>query len=124
MWLRWLSTCIAILWSDIVCTIIALAALMLSLTSYPFQGQGQALGMLALIAVVLTVVVLRIVLALSNNDMLSRVANSTKGLKFDQQTLTSLFYAVIPILGLIAAISSKSAYTLRTLLDPLFKLSQ
>jgi ABC-type lipoprotein release transport system permease subunit len=99
-----------------------LVAMTFVLTSYPFQPQGQLLGLIGVLAAITVGVVAVIAVSSSRDEVLSRL-NKTEPdrLTFDREFLTTMVTVVVPLVGLVASLSYGMSDLLRSWLEPLFR---
>lgn len=101
--------------------VVGLLALTLALTSYPFQPQGFLLTTTVLLATVAAVVV---VIAVQANceEVLSRINKTTPNhFTLDRQFLLTLVTYVVPLLGMLGALSYGMSDVIRSWFEPLFR---
>ena len=101
--------------------VVGLLALTLALTSYPFQPQGFLLMTTVLLAAVAAVVVVIAVQA-NRDEVLSRINKTTPNhFTLDRQFLLTLVTYVVPLLGMLGALSYGMSDVIRSWFEPLFR---
>ena len=90
------------------------------LVSIPDQDRLM-LGLGCLITV-LVVTILAVVIGFNRDELISRISNTTPNrLKLDQGLVGGIMTYILPLLGVLAALSFETSDTLRSLLDPLLR---
>jgi hypothetical protein len=93
-----------------------------AISTYPFPFQDHMMQCVELLIGVLAVVILRIVVVLNRDELLSRASNMPPNqFKLDSNLISSLVIYIVPILGVIAALSLDVSDTMRSVLDPLLR---
>lgn len=101
--------------------VVGLLALTLALTSYPFQPQGFLLTATVLLAAVTAIVVVIAVQA-NRDEVLSRINKTTPNhFTLDRQFLLTLVTYVVPLLGMLGALSYGMSDVIRSWFEPLFR---
>ena len=68
-------------------------------------------------------VVIQIVLGVNREELISRIANTQPNrFKLDSHLMSSLIGYIVPLVGVLTAISFTISDTLHTLLDPIVRL--
>ena len=107
--------------SRVTFLVVGLLALTLALTSYPFQPQGFLLTATVLLAAITAVVVVIAVQA-NRDEVLSRINKTTPNqFTFDRQFLLTLVTYVVPLLGMLGALSYGMSDVIRSWFEPLFR---
>jgi len=102
--------------------VVGLLTLTLAVTSYPFQPRGQMLTILGMLASVTAATVVVIAVQISRDDVTSRINKTTPNrFNFDRQFVTTLVTVVMPLVGLLAALSYGTSDLIRSWLEPLFR---
>jgi hypothetical protein len=115
----WLAVAMAQIWRRISCLVIVALALLLAISSYPFPYQDRLLFSLGVLIISLAVIVIQVVLGVNREEVISRIANAPHGLKLDSQLVSSLLSYVLPLVGILAALSFNISDTFHTFLDPI-----
>jgi hypothetical protein len=121
---RWLGLIMDHVWGTINFLAIAVPALLLAVSSYPFISQGRLLMGISVIVAATVLVILIVVIGLNRDELVS-LASSTKphGLSLDHGLVMSLLTYVVPLLfGIAFAISYDLSDVLKSMLDPLFRM--
>src|SRR5262249_47343326 len=109
-------------WTMVGFVVVGTLTLLLAITSYPFPYQSRVEFFLAVLIALGAIAILRIVLGINRDETISRVANSIPGrLKLDRNLVSGLLVYLLPLLGLLAAMSYDVSDLLRTWLDPLMR---
>ncbi len=117
--LAWLRSALVSIVSFLVAGPLAMT---LVLTSYPFQPQGRLLTILGVLTAVTVSVVAVIAVETSRDEAFSRVRKTPPNrLTFDRQFLTTLVTCIVPLLGLLGALSFGMSDLVRSWLEPLFR---
>jgi hypothetical protein len=121
---RWLGLIMDHVWGTINFLAIAVPALLLSVSSYPFISQGRLLMGISVIVVACVLVILIIVIGLNRDELVSLASNTKPhGLSLDHGLMMSLVTYVVPLLfGIAFAISYDLSDILKSMLDPLFRM--
>ncbi len=102
--------------------VVGLLSLTLAVTSYPFQPRGQMLAVLGLLATATAATVIVIAVQLNRDDVTSRINKLTPNrFTLDRQFVMTLVTVVMPLLGLLAALSYGTSDLIRSWLEPLFR---
>jgi hypothetical protein len=118
--MRWLSASLAQVWNLMKFLVIASLAMLLAVSSFPFSFQDRLMLRLGLLIGVLVVMILVIVLGFNRNEVISRISNTSPNrFKIDQNLVGAIFTYVVPLLGVLAALSLDGSDTIRSLLDPI-----
>ena len=119
---RWLAAGLAQLWVVVGFLVIGSATLLLAVSSYPFPLQSHMFAGLGVLIVLIAAAVAWVLLGINRNELISRVANSAPNkFKIDGQLVSSLMTYVVPLLGVLAAVSFDASDTLRAILDPILR---
>ena len=123
MLMRRLSAAMAQIWTLIDWFLVPGSVFTLfALSTYPFPFQDHMVQCVELLIGVLAVVILRIVVVLNRDELLSRASNTAPNqFKLDSHLISSLVIYIVPILGVIAALSLDVSDTMRSVLDPLLR---
>ena len=123
MLMRRLSAAMAQIWTLIDWFLVPGSVFTLfALSTYPFPFQDHMMQCVELLIGVLAVVILKIVVVLNRDELLSRASNTAPNqFKLDSNLISSLVIYIVPILGVIAALSLDVSDTMRSVLDPLLR---
>jgi hypothetical protein len=119
--LRHLSHFLAQLWVMVGFIMFGSFTLLFAINSYPFPTQNRVEFFLAVLIAVAASVILRLVVGNNRDETISRVGNTMPGFKLDRNLAGSLVGYILPLLGILAAISYDVSDLLRVWLDPLFR---
>lgn len=120
--LHWIGRAQAHLWVLIRAVVIGVLSLLLAVNSYPFPARGRVGSVLSALAAVAAIAVLRVLIGINRDELISRVTNTLPGrLKFDRDLLSQMFTYVVPLIGLLAALSYDVSDLLRSWFDPFFR---
>jgi hypothetical protein len=121
---RWLGLVMDHVWGTINFLAIAVPALLLSVSSYPFISQGRLLMGISVIVMASVLVILVVVIGLNRDELVSLASNTKPhGLSLDHGLVMSLVTYVVPLLfGIAFAISYDLSDVLKSMLDPLFRM--
>ncbi len=117
-----LNLIFAYLWSLIEFLVIGGLALLLSITSYPFEPQGILLTTMGLTIAVLMFVIASIVLQMNRNELVSRIQKTPPNkISLDRQFLGAVFKYILPLLFALAALSLSLSDLFRSWFEPIFR---
>jgi hypothetical protein len=120
--LHWIGRAQAQVWVMIRAVVVGVIALLLAVDSYPFRDQARVGSVLSVLVALVAVAVMRVVVGLNRDELISRVTNSVPGrLKLDRDLLSNLLTYVLPLVGLLGSLSYDVSDLLRSWLDPLFR---
>jgi hypothetical protein len=119
--LRHLSQFLAHLWVMVGFIVIGSLTLLLAINSYPFPMQNRNEFFLTILIAVAALAILRLVVGINRDETISRVANAMAGLKLDRNLVTGLTGYILPLIGILAAVSYDISDLLRVWLDPIFR---
>jgi hypothetical protein len=117
----WLAVAMAQIWQRIGCLVLAVLALLLAVSSYPFGFQDRMMFGLFLLVLYLVLVIVRIILGINREELLKRIASTPGGLSLNTPLLSSLLTYIVPLVGTLAAVSLDLSDTFHTLLDPILR---
>jgi hypothetical protein len=109
------------IWQRIGCLVLTVLALLLAVNSYPFGFQDRLFFGLCLLIAYLAVIIVRIVLGINREELISRLANTPQGFKFDTPLLSNLLTYIVPLVGTLAALSFNISDTFHTFFDPILR---
>ncbi len=120
---RWVAFALARTWVLVISYVFMGLALLFSITSYPFPEQPRVMGIIGITIAGLAFIVTRIAFGLSSDPVISRIEGTTPGrVSWDSASLRSLGTFVLPLLGVLVAISYELFELLRTLLGPILRV--
>jgi hypothetical protein len=104
---------------------LALAPLLMlfAVSSYPFQPQRMWLLLAAGLVGIVTVVLVRIVIQMERDELLSRISGTTPDqLNFHWPFFSRVLLYAVPLLGVLVASSSNVSDLIHAWLDPLLQM--
>jgi hypothetical protein len=120
--MRWLAASCAQVWNQIGFLAAGAMALLLAINAYPYPFQDRLMLGIGLLIVALVATILVIVVGFNRDEMINRISNTSPNqLKLDQHLLGILATYVVPLVGVLAAISFDASDTIRTLFDPILR---
>jgi len=118
----YLNLIFAYLWSLIEFLVIGGLALLLSITSYPFEPQGILLTTMGLTIAVLMFVIASIVIQMNRNELVSRIQKTPPHkISLDRPFLGAVFTYILPLLFALAALSLSLSDLFRSWFEPIFR---
>jgi len=120
--LRHLSQFLAHIWVIVGFIVFGSFALLLAINSYPFPMQNRIGFFLATLIIAAGCAILRLVVGINRDETISQVANTVAGLKLDRNLASSLVSYILPLIGILTAISYDISDLLRVWLDPVFRI--
>ena len=96
--------------------------LLLAINAYPFPMQDRIEFHLAILIAVAAAVIFRMIIGINRDETISRLAGNGGGLKLDRNLFTALIGYVLPLIGILAAVSYDVSDLLRIWLDPVLRL--
>ena len=120
--LRHLSQFLAQIWVIVRFIVVCSLALLLALNSYSFPLQHRIGFYLTILIAVAAMAILRLVIGINRDETISRVGNTMSGLKIDHNLAASMAGYVLPLIGILAAVSYDISDLLRVWLDPVFRI--
>jgi hypothetical protein len=120
---RWIGGALGRIWSLIGFLVASVLLLLFATTSYPFPEQPRLMTVLGLAIVGLVVMVVRVVIGTNRDQVISRVNDTTPGkISWDPTLFSHLGTFVVPLLGVLAAISFEALDLFRAVLGPILRL--
>ncbi len=117
-----LNLIFAYLWSLIEFLVIGGLALLLSITSYPFEPQGILLTTMGLAIAVLMFEIASIVIHMNRNELVSRIRKTPPHkISLDRPFLGAVFTYILPLLFALAALSLSLSDLFRSWFEPIFR---
>ena len=94
----------------------------LVLTSYPFEPQGPTYALIGALTAVTVGAIVVIAVQASRDEVLSRLNKTpVDRFTFDRQFFATMVTSVVPLLGLLGALSYPLADLFRSLFEPFFR---
>lgn len=120
---RWIGGALARVWTLIGFLVVASLGLLFAVTSYPFPEQSRWMVLMGAAIGALMVVVLRVAIGASRDSVLSRMAGNDPGrITWDASLLGNLGAYVVPLVGVLAAVSFTATDFFRSVLGPILRL--
>lgn len=117
--LAWLRASVQTIISFLVA---GLVITFLVLTSYPFEPQEPIFALLGVLTVITVGFIVVIAVQASRDEVLSRLNKTpTDRFTFDRHFLTTMITFVVPLLGLLGALSYSLSDLFRSLFEPFFR---
>jgi hypothetical protein len=120
--LRHLSQFLAQIWVMVGFIVVASFTLLLAISSYPFPLEDRIEFLLAILISVAALAILRLVVGINRDETISRVASTVGGLKLDRNLFSGVVTYILPLIGILAAVSYDVSDLLRVWLDPVFRI--
>ncbi|WP_165226612.1 hypothetical protein [Aquisphaera insulae] len=120
---QWTTPGLAQLWNLAGCLVTGGICLLLTVTSYPFVSQQKLLLVVGGLLLAIALAILYLLVGLNRDEIISRLSNTRPNrFSFDGMIASNVLTYIVPLLGLLAAISFDFGDILRNWLDPLFRL--
>jgi hypothetical protein len=120
---RWVGGALARVWTLIGSLVVAALALLLAMSSYPFPEQPRAMTMMCLVIFALAVLIVRVVVGVSRDAALSLLAGNDPGrITWNASFLGNIATYVVPLVGVLAAVSFSVTDLFRSVLGPILRL--
>jgi hypothetical protein len=117
--IAWLRAAVSSILSFLVAGLVLMS---LVLTSYPFEPQGAMFALLGALTFITVGAIVVIAVQASRDEVLSRLNKTLSDrFTFDRQFVTTMVTFVVPLLGLLGALSYSISDLFRSLLEPLFR---
>ena len=120
---RWIGGALGRVWTLIGSLVVSSLALLFAITSYPFPEQDRVMTVLGLAIAGLLVLIVRVVIGINRDEVISRVGDTPPGqITWDSALFGHLGAFVIPLIGVLAAISFDTLDLFRAVLGPILRL--
>jgi hypothetical protein len=120
---KWVGGAMARIWTLIGFLVTASIALLFAITSYPFPEQPRAMALMGMAIAALMIVVLRVVMGSNRDEVISRIGDTQPGkVSWDASLFSSLGAYVVPLVGMLAAISFDLTDLFRSVFGPILRL--
>ena len=120
---RWISGALGRIWTLIGFLVVSSLSLLFAITSYPFPEQPRVMTILGLGIAGLLVMILRVVIGSSRDEVISRVGDTTPGkVTWDAALFGHVGAFIVPLVGVLAAISFDALDLFRAVLGPILRL--
>jgi hypothetical protein len=120
---RWVGGALVRVWISIGFLVLSSAAMLFAITSYPFPEQSRVMTVIGFAIAALVVMILRVALGSSRNEVISKIDGTTPGrITWDSTLLSSIAAYVVPLLGLLTAVSFDMLDLFRSVLGPILRI--
>jgi hypothetical protein len=120
---RWLALALARTWWLVASLVVTGLALLFAITSYPFPEQPRVMAVVGLVLAVLALTVVRVVFGLSRDPVISRIEGTAPGeISWDSALFSRLGTFVVPVVGVLAAVSFDMLDLFRSVLGPILRI--
>ena len=120
---RWVGGALVRVWISIGFLTLSLVAMLFAITSYPFPEQLRVMTVIGLAIAALVVMILRVTLGSSRNDVISKIDGTAPGrITWDATLMSRMAAYVVPLLGLLTALSFEMLDFFRALLGPILRI--
>jgi hypothetical protein len=120
---RWIGGALGRIWTLIGFLVVSSLSLLFSITSYPFPEQPRVMTVLGLGIAGLLVIIVRVVIGTNRDEVISRVSDTAPGrITWDSRLFGHLGAFVVPLVGVLAAISFDVLDFFRAILGPILRL--
>ena len=120
---RWVGGALVRVWISIGFLGLATAAMLFAITSYPFPEQSRVMTVIGFAIAALVVMILRVALGSSRNEVISKIDGTAPGqITWNSTLLRSIAAYVVPLLGLLTAVSFDMLDLFRSVLGPILKI--
>jgi hypothetical protein len=117
--IAWLRAAVTSILSFLVAGLVMMS---LVLTSYPFEPKGPMFALLGALTFITVGAIVVIAVQASRDEVLSRLNKTVSDrFTFDRQFVTTIVTFVVPLLGLLGALSYSISDLFRSLFEPLFR---
>ena len=114
---------VAHVWLSIGFLSFSSVALLFAITSYPFPEQSRMMMVVGLAIAALLIMILRVTLGSSRNEVISKIDGTTPGrITWNSTLFSSVGAYVVPLLGLLTAVSFNLVDLFRSLLGPILRI--
>jgi hypothetical protein len=120
---RWAGGALVRVWLSIGFLAFSAVALLFAITSYPFPEQSRVMAVIGLMIAALVVMVLRVALGTSRNEVISKIDGTSPGrITWNSMLFSSVGTYVVPLVGLLTAVSFDLLDLFRSLLGPILRI--
>jgi hypothetical protein len=96
-------------------------SLLLAVNSYPFPMENRVEFFVMILIATAAFAILKLIVGINRDETISRVANTVPGLKFNRNLAAGLIGYILPLIGILAAVSYDISDMLRVWLDPILR---
>jgi hypothetical protein len=120
---RWVGGALARVWTSIGFLALSTVAMLFAMTSYPFPEQSRVMTMIGFVIAAVVIMVLRVALGSSRNDVISKIDSTAPGrITWDATLLYRMGAYVAPLLGVLTALSFEALDLFRSVLGPILRI--
>ncbi len=120
---RWVGGALVRIWISIGFLALSAVAMLFAITSYPFPEQSRVMTVIGLAIAALVVMILRVSLGSSKNEVISKIDGTTPGrITWDSTLFSRMATYVVPLLGLLTAVSFDLLDLFRSVLGPILRI--
>ncbi len=120
---RWIGGALARIWTLVGALVLASLALLLALTSYPFPEQLRGMSLMGLVIAALIVLILRVAIGANRDEALNLLGDHDPGkINWNASFFGNLATYVVPLAGVLAALSFQVTDLFRSVLGPILRL--
>ncbi len=120
---RWIGGALARIWTLVGSLVVASLALLLAITSYPFPEQSRGMTLIGVVIAALAILVLRIAIGTNRDETLILLADADPGkIHWNATLFGHLATYVVPLVGVLAALSFEATDLFRSVLGPILRL--
>ncbi len=120
---RWVGGALVRVWISIGFLALSAAAMLFAITSYPFPEQSRVMTVIGLAIAALVFMILKVALGSSRNEVISKIDGTAPGrITWDSTLFSTMATYVVPLLGLLTAVSFDMLDLFRSVLGPILRL--
>ena len=120
---RWVGGALVRVWISIGFLALSAVAMLFAITSYPFPEQSRVMTVIGLAIAALVFMILKVALGSSRNEVISKIDGTAPGrITWDSTLFSTLATYVVPLLGLLTAVSFDMLDLFRSVLGPILRL--
>jgi hypothetical protein len=120
---RWVGGALVRVWFSIGFLALSAVAILFAITSYPFPEQSRVMTVIGFAIAALVVMILRVALGSSRNEVISKIDGTAPGqITWNSTLFSSMAAYVVPLLGLLTAVSFDMLDLFRSVLGPILRI--
>jgi hypothetical protein len=120
---RWVGGALVRIWISIGFLALAAVFLLFAITSYPFPEQSRVMTVIGFAIAAIVVMILRVALGSNRNEVISKLDGTTPGrITWNSTLFSSIGAYVVPLLGLLTAVSFNMLDLFRSVLGPILRI--
>ncbi len=120
---RWVGGALVRVWISIGFLTLSAVAMLFAITSYPFPEQSRVMTVIGFAIAALVFMILRVALGSSRNEVISKIDGTAPGrITWDSNLFSSVATYVVPLVGLLTAVSFDMLDLFRSVLGPILRL--